>query len=252
MNQVKHLSVKQFFGLSVVSDSENEVLNLLRLSLEEKSRVGKEVLCVFTPNPEQMVLARENSRFYKNLEAADLLLPDGSGLVWAMNRVGGIQAKRLSGRALFHDLLELAAKKNYKVFLLGGEKGSSQSIIESYEQSWQFDDGPRENTDEALKKISAYKPDLLFVAFGAPHQEEWVIKNREVLRKADVGVAMVVGGAFEYEAGSVPKIPRMVQDLHLEWLMRLVVQPWRWKRQLKGARFFLDVILGKYDKDRGN
>lgn len=92
---------------------------------------------------------------------------------------------------------------------------------------------------ETINTINEFKPDLLFVGFGAPKQEKWVARNKGKLNARGI---MVVGGALDYIAGRIPRAPQWVQNVGFEWLFRLMVEPWRWKRQFVGARFFLKVV----------
>ena len=84
--------------------------------------------------------------------------------------------------------------------------------------------------------------DILFVALGAPKQEEWIHEN---LPKIDVGCAMGVGGAFDYVAGQVPRAPKWMRKMGMEWSYRLVRQPWRWRRQTKLIEFVGLVLKEK-------
>ena len=91
-----------------------------------------------------------------------------------------------------------------------------------------------------MARINASQTDLLFVAWGAPRQEKWIARNLPRLR---VGLAMGVGGAFDFVAGDVPRAPRWLQRHGLEWLFRLALQPWRLRRMLRLPRFVLAVLL---------
>jgi N-acetylglucosaminyldiphosphoundecaprenol N-acetyl-beta-D-mannosaminyltransferase len=84
--------------------------------------------------------------------------------------------------------------------------------------------------------------DILFVALGAPKQEFWINKN---LDKIPVKVAIGVGGAFDYISGKTPRAPTFIRSVGLEWLFRLVVQPWRIKRQLALIEFIRLVVKEK-------
>ena len=94
-----------------------------------------------------------------------------------------------------------------------------------------------------IKKINDLGTDILFVAYGAPWQERWVIGHRKELEKAGVRVAMVVGGAFDMVAGKVARAPLGWRKVGLEWLWRLVKEPWRIKRQLRLVRFVFMLAL---------
>lgn len=251
MNLKKDWPTVPFYGISLYSGTIQLLIEKCHFFLEEKLKSDGGMWTIYTPNPEQMVLAWEDSSFLAVLKRADILLPDGAGLVWAVRRSRSEQPtansiQRITGREVFHDLLGLAKELHLKVFLLGGKKGAGKKVMEKWKMEngqWGYDDGLKEQENEVLEKIRAYKPDLLFVAYGAPHQEMWVDRNREALKSVGVKIAMVVGGAFEYEAGLVPRVLPLVEKLHVEWLQRLILEPWRWQRQLKGLQFFLRVLL---------
>ncbi|HSW89966.1 MAG TPA: WecB/TagA/CpsF family glycosyltransferase [Patescibacteria group bacterium] len=219
------------------------------------------LISVFTPNPEQMVLAWNNPKFYKLLEENDLNIPDGQGIVWAL---GEPKLQRIAGRELFHDLLQKAQKENLRVFLVGGKKGSAAAIAAKYQipnSKFQifFDPGAKDiqnETDEererVLQAIERERPEFIFVAYGAPWQEFWIEQNHTRLEAAGVKLAMVVGGAFEYESGRVPKVSPTIERLHLEWLQRLITEPWRWRRQLTGLTFFVQIAVHKLQKNLQN
>ena len=77
------------------------------------------------------------------------------------------------------------------------------------------------------------------MAFGAPRQERWITRN---LTNLDIGVAMGVGGSLDFLAGDVPRAPRLLRALGLEWLYRLVRQPWRWRRMLALPAFAMAAL----------
>jgi len=151
----------------------------------------------------------------------------------------------IRGRDMFLALLKLANQKNWRVFLLGGREGVAGQTAEILAKSLKkvrlaFSDGPQLNEKakpvtkedvfvekKVVEKINQFKPHLLFVAFGAPKQEKWVYKW---LPRLNVGGAMVVGGAFDYLAGRTNLPPAWMENLGLEWLWRLVKQPWRLRR----------------------
>jgi len=148
-------------------------------------------------------------------------------------------------------LCKKAGQKKWRVFLLGGKNevakiaagkiknGDGEFKVGWFEGSKNIKNEIVNERNEAMKKINDFKPDLLFVAFGAPMQEKWIFNN---LDKLNVKVAMGVGGAFDYLAGKVRRAPRLVQKLSLEWLWRLICQPWRIGRQLRLLKFVYLVI----------
>lgn len=152
------------------------------------------------------------------------------------------EGETVPGRLVFEDLVMISAKRGWKVFLLGGAPGVAEKAAENFlgkyaalRVDWAV--GPRLghsgkplNEGEArveydtVARINTFKPDLLFVGFGAPKQEYWLARN---LPRLDVRVGMVVGGAFDSVAGTVIRAPQLITELGLEWLWRLVTQPWR-------------------------
>lgn len=179
-----------------------------------------------TPNPEMIVAAQKDSEFKRILNAADLAIPDGVGL-----RLADGHLRRLAGA----DLMLALIKKGYKTLLVGGKPGVAQAAAKKL--------GVMGMTEPDVVKINKIKPDLLFVALGHGKQEKWIDKN---LKKLKVKVAMGVGGALDYVAKPWLRAPFLIQALGLEWLWRLIIQPWRIKRQLALLEFIYDIIQAKY------
>ena len=159
----------------------------------------------------------------------------------------------IKGRKLFLELLKLANKKGWRGFFLGGEKGEARGAGEKLRRSFKrvriaFSQGPildacarpkRENDKEieknVLREINEFKPDILFVGFGASKQEKWLMRW---LVSLDVGGAMVVGGTFRYFSGDAKLPPAWMEDFGLEWVWRLIIEPWRLRRVLTAFPIF--------------
>ena len=185
---------------------------------------------ITTPNPEMIVAAQKDPDFKRILNAADLAIPDGAGL-----RLADPKLRRLSGA----DLMMALIKKGYKTLLCGSKPGVAQTAAKK------LADPERSRrvvgiTDPNLSKINKIKPDLLFVALGHGKQEKWIDKN---LPKLKVKVAMGVGGSLDYIAKPWLRAPLLIQTLGLEWLWRLILQPWRIKRQLSLLEFVYLVLV---------
>ncbi len=211
---------------------------------------------ITTPNPEQIIIAQEDREFKRIINDSDLSIPDGIGLVLTARLKNGLfnpLYKRLSGVDLMLALCDLAEKENLKVFLLGGknnvvQKAKKQLELSNKDLQVGYFNGAEEIKKETkkekaitIRKINEFKPDFLFVAYGAPFQEKWIADN---LKDLNVKIAMGVGGAFDYIAGNIKRAPVWVRRIGMEWLWRLFLQPWRWKRQLRLISFvklfFLD------------
>ena len=181
---------------------------------------------ITTPNPEMIVAAQKDPAFKRILNAADLAIPDGAGL-----RLADPKLRRLSGA----DLMMALIKKGYKTLLCGSKPGVAQKAAKKL--------GVMGISQPNLSKINKIKPDLLFVALGHGKQEKWIAKN---LPKLKVKVAMGVGGSLDYIAKPWLRAPLLIQTLGLEWLWRLILQPWRLKRQLSLLEFVYLVITNKW------
>ncbi len=226
---------------SFFSRQKQDLLRDLALHLDE----GTEPMIICTPNAEQMVQAKDEPKLMKHLQAADILLPDGQGLVWANNLLsvlGKTQTieERIAGIDLVQDLIDFSQDKNLEALLIGGHSYQPERLpanltwVEGYQQI----DQPQPSEEKDLKEFLLDKqPDIVFVAFGAPQQEAWVFEHLDWLKQAEVKIAMVVGGSFDVLTGKLKRAPDWMQQLGLEWLFRLLQQPWRWRRQLRLIEF---------------
>lgn len=245
------------FGLEIVSVTKNEFCSFLKDHLSAKEQ--NQTISIFTPNPEQVVLAKHNSSFAKTLSQADYLLPDGIGLVKAaaiLNFFGKTKDRikeRIAGVDVVAYLLALAKEKQLKILIIGGRdyRGAfegeafedKKSLIEVspnvfWTEAYQEKAEILPVEEQALTEIiESLKPNLVFVALGAPDQEEWIIRHFDLLKASQTQLAMAVGGSFDFIFAKVKRAPSFMQKLGLEWLWRLIKQPWRRHRQLRLIEF---------------
>lgn len=224
---------------------------------------------VFTPNPEMLVDAQNDSYFKKVLNFGDLNISDGFGIRF----MSGGKIKRVTGVDFVFRLCELAQKENKSIYLLGsGSREVLEKTVENLKKQFPnlriagFNPGPKidflmvedenriisqpDTNDEAVHDIIMTAPDILLVAFGHNKQEKWIYENIKNL--PTVRLAMGVGGSFDYIAGfnsigeTTKRAPCFLRKLGLEWLYRLVIQPWRIKRILKAIIQFPICVI----KDR--
>lgn len=263
VNHPLHLRTTQLFELSVVTESFSKIFEMLT------TYDGKPLL-VATPNPEQVVLSHENPEFQKNLQSMDLLLPDGIGLVLASQFFAAAGkaipiASRVTGVDLVKALLINASEIGKKAVVIGGrgyEKISSLTMefkdggvfvldipatqgtaacywLEGYVNAQHSTKAEEAQIERVLEKI---KPEYVFVALGAPLQEQWLLAHEALLQKNRILVGMAVGGTFDILTGTLERAPGWMLKLHLEWLYRLWQEPWRWRRQLKLLKFVKLVV----------
>ena len=205
---------------------------------------------IATVNPEFVMAAQSDDEFRRVLAAADLCLPDGVGLLYAARRTGRRLPERVPGSELVYLLAERAAARGWPLFLLGAAPGVAEEaaavlggrfpglrVVGTYAGS------PDPAEDEALvARVNASGATLLYVAYGAPRQDKWIARNRGAL--TTVRVAIGVGGSLDFITGRAVRAPRWLQRLGLEWLHRLVKEPWRWRRMLALPRFAWRVLQG--------
>lgn len=242
------------FNIPFFSRSKFELLKQVADQIEHSSKPTY----IFTPNPEQVVQAKHNRELQEAFVESDYNIPDGIGVVLAAKFLhlfgkADLIQQRISGRELVEDLLDLSAQKQFRILLIGG-KGYQQLLKKSkYDLTWTkgYADAlkPTEQEEkEVTKLLQTQKPDIVFVAFGAPQQELWALAHREQLKNAKI--VMVVGGSFDYLLGKVPSCPQFIAKIGLEWLFRLITQPWRWRRQLRLVTFVGLVIREVFTQKR--
>lgn len=259
---IKDRCIETILGIKVDSIDETRVLKQIQKWLGNKN--GGRQRIVVTPNPEIILLAQKDQALFSILNSADLSLPDGIGVVKAKSFLKAKAPKNVflrsivlffkglliglstqnhvvPGRVVFQKLLMLARRHKWRVFLLGGSRGSVENLVRSYQdkiaikgtgaisvnQAGFVPKGQGRREKAVIEQIRKFKPDLLFVGFGAPKQEKWLARN---IKKLPVRVGMVVGGAFDYYGGRRALPPYIFEKLGLEWLWRFITQPWRARR----------------------
>ncbi len=204
---------------------------------------------IATTNPEFVMTAQQDEQFREVLWQADLCIPDGIGLVWASRWKRTPLPERVPGSELAYNLAEIAAQNNWSLFLLGAGAGIAEKAAAVLQAKYPElviagtfagSPDPAQNED-ILVRVNKSGAQMLFVAYGAPQQDKWIARNRTTL--PHVRLAMGVGGSLDFISGKVKRAPRWLQNLGLEWLYRLIREPWRWRRMLALPRFAFKVLL---------
>ena len=207
-----------------------------------------------TLNPEYVMMTRRDPAFRAALQGADRVTADGVGIVLAARWLWPTESReRPLERLTGVDLVEHIARIGVGgVFLLGGAPGVAARAAERLTLCWPdfvlagiWDGGSANPADdlESLQRIGESGARIVLVAYGAPGQVLWIVRNQDALGKRGVTLAIGVGGAFDYLGGVVPRAPRWMRRAGLEWLYRLVREPWRWKRQRVLPLFALRVLV---------
>ena len=199
---------------------------------------------IVTLNPEIVMRARRDTGLARIIQAARLVTADGVGILWALRLTGRWVPERVTGVDLALTLAERAAGAGYPIFLLGAGPDVARDAAETLAKRfpglrvagwWDGSPHPRDDA-EAIARIRSSGARLALVAYGAPAQELWIARTLLALPGV---VALGVGGALDMIAGRIPRAPRWMRAVGLEWLYRLARQPWRWRRMLALPQFAL-------------
>lgn len=252
-------------GVQVSNQSEADNLEYIRKYLQgnkatrqQGNKVGRKPLVIFTPNPEIVVYSQKDKTFKKLVNTAQINLCDGWGLVWASQVLDKGKLTRITGVDFAEKLAELASKEAVAIGLIGGRPGIALKALERLRKKYPglkgwVEEGPV--IPKGLEKTA--KTGLILVGLGCPKQEYFIdalqgynvtklqSSNGALLPCSSGAVLMAVGGAFDYWAGRTWRAPRWIQNLGLEWLWRLILQPWRLKRQLALLEFIFLVTKEK-------
>lgn len=263
--QLKILSNESFVHLSQVIFP-NSRINLLGIDIDNLSldgafekmegfiQQGKKAL-VFTPNPEMLSNAYHNLALQNLLNSANINLPDGAAMLVAARAFGLSFKERVCGIDALLRVIEAAKNGKYSLFFYGARPEVIENAVKNLRNQYPkikivgFCHGYYQDTSHVIKEINRVQPDFLFVGLGFPQQEKWLIENKD---KLDFKVAVVVGGSFDVVSGLKKRAPLWVQKANIEWVFRLLKEPWRVKRQVALLKFIYLVIMEKLLKSRGN
>ena len=209
---------------------------------------GQHMVC--TPNPEIVMEAQEDKELMNILNAADLIVPDGIGIVIASKFCKEKIKERVAGYDLVQNIFEKLKDTEYKVYFFGGAPGVASTATKKMSKKYPglsivgtrngyFSSKDEKDIIDDIKRSGA---DLLLVGLGAPKQEKWIYEN---MRLTGAKVSIGVGGSFDVMSGKVKRAPVFFQKCGLEWFYRLLCQPTRLKRMLKLPKFVLVVFLNK-------
>jgi len=217
-------------------------------------RYPKGFMQIISLNPENLVTAQENKKWLQIIKKAQIKIVDGVGIVLAARILGVPIPERVPGRELVEELMMIADRIRLRVLFIGGRPNLALKLSKCYNERYpkakflgiagikNIKTPLQEEEEEISSIVSRFKPHLLFAAFGSPDQELWLERHRD---KFSGIVCMGVGGTFDYLAGIASRPSRLIRNLGLEWLFRLINQPWRWRRQLRIGKFLWLLIKEK-------
>lgn len=206
---------------------------------------------IFFLNIDNLRLADQDSEYAQILAQCRLVLPDGIGIRLATRAVGGRLIEDCNGSDLTPKLVQRAAQHGLGVFLLGAPEAVVERAAEGLKLRYQdlkivgTHHGYFSDSTPVLEAINASQAELLLVAMGAPRQEKWIARHREVLHPR---VCVGVGNLFSWISGVQRRAPRWIQRLHLEWVWRIFLEPRRlFKRYvLQDAPFLIGLVARRW------
>lgn len=220
------------------------------LAFIERSILANKQIHHVVVNAAKIVAMQKDITLRKSVNECDLINADGQSVVWASRFLGNDIKERVAGIDLMENLVQLSAKKGFKIFLFGAKEEIVLRVKEIYEEAHGkgliagYRNGyfKPEEAPEIAKEIADSGAQLLFVAISSPTKENFLYDYREQLSK--VNFIMGVGGSFDVVAGLTKRAPIWMQNAGLEWFYRLVQEPGRmWKRYLVGNSKFIWIVL---------
>lgn len=238
--------VQKFPILGINVDLYPDYLSLLNARIQNGQGTH-----VVTLNAEMTMQARQNPDLAAIINQAELVVPDGAGVVLYL-KLFGKTIKRCPGIELSQDLIRHAGQTpSTKVFFYGGAPGITDIATERWKKEFPqlsivgTDNGyVQDEAQEKLKqRLQDLQPNLIFVGLGVPRQEFWIAQNRHLCPDATwVGV----GGSFDIWSETKERAPQWLCDHNLEWTYRLYQEPWRWKRMLALPHFAWRALLERF------
>ncbi|MEN3185970.1 MAG: WecB/TagA/CpsF family glycosyltransferase [Atribacterota bacterium] len=229
-----------FLGFSISELEKKAIVDLLSEAVQK----GRKMHLV-TLNPEMLACQSRNHRFREVLKRAELLIPDGMGIIWGARFLGQTPIRRLPGIELAEALLERGRDEGWRVYLLGGKEGVAEKAAEVLCRRYPglqivgVHHGYCADDAQVVRAINQTAATLLLVGMGSPRQELWIDTYRDALIPS---LFMGVGGSFDVWSGEKKRAPYFVRRLGFEWLWRVGSEPQRVRRVLPSF-FRFGVLL---------
>ncbi|HTB21451.1 MAG TPA: WecB/TagA/CpsF family glycosyltransferase [bacterium] len=232
-----------FWDLNAVCET------FFRWTHEDKPRM------VSLVNPHSVMTTKQDPHFARALDSMDVNLPDGIGIIMAAKILGIRQRGRIAGPDLVAYVCKHGRKNKLRHYFYGGNEGVAEAMASNLQKRFPgmivagthcppFRENEASEDRQILDKMNGQKIDVLWVGLGAPKQELWMAKHRQLL---NAKILIGVGAAFDIHANVVKRSPKIFQKLGFEWLWRLILEPKRmWRRNLNSFYFLKEVMGQKF------
>jgi N-acetylglucosaminyldiphosphoundecaprenol N-acetyl-beta-D-mannosaminyltransferase len=215
--------------------------------VDDHVRQGTHPASIVCANPEKIFQLRSCAQIRPLFEVADMVIPDGIGIVLAARLLYRRKLRRVAGADLMQSICAAAAARNHRIFLFGSSEQTNRKAVENLRKRYpginivgtQHGYLEADKMDALVARINDARPDILFVALGSPRQEIWIQQH---LPKLNVKVVQAIGGTLDTIAGTVKRAPSWMMAIGLEWFYRLLKQPSRVRRDLNLLRFSAEVL----------
>jgi len=224
----------------------DNVLVEIKKLLERKGKFPKTTVCL---NANNVNLAYKDKEYRQIIKKADLVIPDGWGVVWAGKLLGYKLKERVTTADYFNDFCQMLVDNNYSCYFLGSQQKAINKAVKKLKEKFVkikiigYHSGffNHKKEKKIIKEINKLKPDFLLLGMGTPKQEKWLFQNKDKLK---VKISWGVGAIFDYLAGSKKRCPVLLGRLGVEWLFRLLYEPRRlWRRYILGSIEFIILCL---------
>ncbi len=236
---------RTILGIEIDNISQDEVFKIVDKAILEKRQIHLEGV-----NAGKIIDMQSDKMLSDSVHNSSLITADGQSVIWASKVLKEPLLERLAGIDLMYKFIEIAHKKNYKVYLFGAKEEVVTKVVDIYSEKYNkniiagYRNGyfSKEEEPQIAQEIAESGAHMLFVAITSPIKEHFLHENKEVLK--DINLIMGVGGSFDVVAGVTKRAPLWMQKAGLEWFYRFAQEPKRmWKRYLVGNSKFIYLVL---------
>ncbi len=210
---------------------------------------------IVTLNAEMTMEAKANPQLAAAIRQADLIIPDGAGVVLYL-QLHGLRVRRCPGIELAENLLQESVEpvQPWSIFFYGGAPGVAQAAAQMWQQripgldivGTQHGYHTPDEAEVLLQTLADTQPRMILVGLGVPRQEYWIAQHRQLCPQS---IWIGVGGSFDIWAGQKSRAPDWLKDNYLEWVYRLYKEPWRWRRMSALPKFALRALVERLTKN---
>lgn len=244
------------FDIPIANITMQQALEEIEKSIDAyKNRPEDPCSVIHFVNAHCMNISTKDALYKEILQQANIIFADGSGINMAAKKFGIQLADNVNGTDMFPLLCKQFAASGKKLYLLGAAPGIAEKTglwANEYAQKqvvagWRDGFFTVDETPAVIADIIASKADLLLVAMGVPKQEHWIHTWHSQL---SIPLAMGVGGLFDFYSGNIPRAPKWMRKMGIEWVWRLLMEPGRmWKRYIVGNIAFV-IRVNRYKREQ--